>query len=247
MNSFLPVSHICSLVAMMTRVNALWNKSPLVIYSVRIFFVLNMISYITIMSYGNATATIMPNISPLTGCYYFPTFDKMYITFFIALGFETFLVVLNITRSYPLARQKTIRLPLTTLLFTDGLIYWAIVIFGQAFILIFVFHPTIPISGAVIGSALPVILTGVACNRLFIRLQSLLVVDDVETNGLFADVSGKISSGNSPMPSDSAHAQDYGGRKRRVYGPLSTNFSDIHMTEFDNKGASTHQERNEPS
>ncbi|PVG00122.1 hypothetical protein CPB86DRAFT_782988 [Serendipita vermifera] len=233
--------------AMMTRVNALWNKSRLVIYSIRVFFVLHLGSYIGIMSYGHATAIKMPNIPPFTGCFIFPTWDKMYIVFFTALAFEILLIVLNVIRSYPFARQKAIRLPLTTLLFTDGLFYWFVVIFGQIFLIVFMFNPTIPGSTAIIGSAPPIVLTGVSCNRLFIRLQSLLLVDDVEVTEMLADVSGRIFSGNSDKPSDGAHARDYGGRKRRGRGPLSTSFSEINMTEFENKGQSTHQENGDPS
>lgn len=221
--------------ALLMRVRALWYHSRFIINLSTALFVINLLSFVSFLAYMYSTAIIAPYEFPLTGCSLTPTFFKIYIIFITSIVFETCIITLTFVRSYPLSRRQETKFPLSTVLLTDGLIYFLAILASQIASLIIQLIGDLSLILPVTLSYPALAIVAVACNRLFIRLQSVLLVQRGYTT---ADegVSANVWTNSSNATSTTAgRGYGYGGRKRRVRDPLSTDFSNIGLTQFSRK------------
>jgi hypothetical protein len=165
---------------MIIRVRALWSDSRPVVGVAIFLSLLNIITFITVLSLEYFTATIIPYTWPFTGCLIFPTFKPIYLIFIASILFETYVIVAILAKCVPLALSPKVRSPLSTILVTDGLIYYIIILAFQLLDIVLSFAGETPVSMPVIASYPITALVGVACNRLFIRLQGTSLVSDPE-------------------------------------------------------------------
>jgi hypothetical protein len=150
---------------------------------------------------------------PFTGCEVTITFEHTYVLFLTGILFETCMVVLTIIRSYPIAqasRNGTPRSPLWTLLLQDGILYYASIIGVQIFTVVLSKLPqnnkhSVP----AILSYLPFVVPGIACNRLFIRLQTALLIKE----GTIIETTHSITPGDDTGSSELT-VMPYGARRR---------------------------------
>ncbi|KAG8867286.1 hypothetical protein FRC20_006196 [Serendipita sp. 405] len=185
-----PSSHLFLIsLAMLLRVIALWNRSRLVKMIVISLFLVNILFYVVsaVYAYAKGDGWISLETSPFTGCLPLP--DQrvpFYIIFITALIFETSIVFFTILKSYPLLAQKSIdrgMFRLSSVLFNDGVIYYSAVILSQAISLYastisVETHPTVSIP--IVSSAPAIVVTTVACNRLFLRLHDVILTREDE-------------------------------------------------------------------
>lgn len=171
-------------VTMIIRVYALWNRSRPVLYLVLSMFFAHLGTYSSMMAYSLATAAITSNTPPFTGCMVMPTWDKAWITFTTSIALETLLFILIVAGSYPIVRQRGMKAPFYSLLFEDGLAYYSIVIISQviSFIALKVYTP---VTATFLGSYPTVAIIGIACGRLLLRPQRLLLGYGAETSDSF--------------------------------------------------------------
>jgi hypothetical protein len=165
---------------MIIRVRALWPDSRPVVGVAIFLSLLNIVTFIAILSLGYMTALITPNTRPFTGCLILPAFKPAYLILIASLLFETYVIVVILAKCVPLALSRKVRSPLSTILITDGLIYYIIILAFQLLDIVLVFAGDVTVSIPVIFSYPTTALVGVACNRLFIRLQGTSVVSDPE-------------------------------------------------------------------
>ncbi|PVG00141.1 hypothetical protein CPB86DRAFT_249086 [Serendipita vermifera] len=221
--------------ALLMRVRALWYHSRFIINLSTALFVINLLSFVSVLAYMYSTAIIAPYEKPFTGCSLTPTFSQIYIIFITSIAFETCIITLTFVRSYPLSRRQETKFPLSTVLLTDGLIYFLAILASQIASLIINVIGDLSLILPVTLSYPALAIIAVACNRLFIRLQTVLLVQRGYTT---ADegVSANVWTNSSNATSTTAgRGYGYGGRKRRVRDPLSTDFSNIGLTQFSRK------------
>ncbi|PVF96865.1 hypothetical protein CPB86DRAFT_708243, partial [Serendipita vermifera] len=210
--------------SLIIRVNALWARSTWVVLFSKVLFVLHILAHIGIISYNYAKAISIPNLPPFTGCFIISVFSQSWIIFVLSIAFETCMVILTVVRSCPGARERSLKMPLWTLLLKDGVLYYCCIIAAQLLALIASLVPVdINVSFPIILSYPLVVVTGVACNRLFIRLETLLQGGGEDMTGLTNVDSTVIFLGES---GGNQTALMYSGR-RRLRDPLSTDFSAI--------------------
>jgi hypothetical protein len=99
-------------------------------------------------------------------------------------------------------RDQQVRLPLIHLLMLDGLVYYISIISTHSIILFTGLFADSTLALAVLGSFPTVATAGVACNRMLLRLQNVLLFDNVYTSGIAMttmDVSAGIGADTLPI------------------------------------------------
>lgn len=160
--------------AMISRVYALWNRNKWVLASSCLLCILHIGYYTAMVTYAFANGTWTPASLPFTGCFVTLGFDKLWTVCIPTLVFETVNVSLIVYKTWSIAGQSNIRTPLVTMLLEDGVLYYLVVIAIQILTSVSFFVPsdlTIPL----VRAYPTFVVIGVACNRLFSRLQSLLL------------------------------------------------------------------------
>ncbi|PVG00136.1 hypothetical protein CPB86DRAFT_248949 [Serendipita vermifera] len=220
---------------MWLRVRAMWYHSRLIITISTLLFLLNVLSYIIIISYMQATAVIGPALPPFTGCSFQPTFRHAYITFIMSILFETFVIFVTVIKSWPILRHRRFKLPMYSLLLKDGLVYYISICSMHAVIVIAGFFADFITAVEVITSIPALAVTGIACNRMFLRLQATLL-----GRGTFSFSSRALDTSIPPRRWAATGAEitiannDHWTVESRQ-GPGSTHWSDIGMTDLDGK------------
>lgn len=159
---------------MIIRVYALWNRDKWVLTGVLILCFLHVVCYAAISCYTFATSVVIPASPPFTGCMVTFGFDKIWISFVAALLFETVVISLIVYKTWFFATQGDIRTPLFTMLFTDGVVYYLVMIASQILGLMCFLVPSALVI-PVLRSYSQFSIAGVICNRLLARLQRLLL------------------------------------------------------------------------
>jgi hypothetical protein len=167
---------------MIIRVRALWSDSRPIVGVAVFLSLLNIITYITVLSLDYVTGVIIPNNWPFTGCLVFPAFKATYLIFIASILFETYVIVVILAKCVPLALSKQVKSPLSTILVTDGLIYYIIILAFQLLDIVLAFTGGTLIAMPAIASYPITALVGVACNRLFIRLQGTSLVAGLQSD-----------------------------------------------------------------
>jgi hypothetical protein len=214
-------------VALATRVRALWLRSRLVVGITWFIFALNIASYIASFGYMYGTATMVPATSPFTGCQFIPISGPWYIPLITCIVLETCFIVLTVIKTYPQVRQQ-VGGPnnwLSSLLLTDGLIYYLTIITVQTSTLILTYVADSSVSFPIVASFPALTAIAISCNRLFIRLQSSL---NNKTNRNLGD--NTLSWRAAEISYNEVITFGQGGR-RRVRSPLSTDFTSIPLGE----------------
>lgn len=160
--------------AMITRAYALWNRDKRILIGTLSVFLIHITVYIVVTCYAYGTGTMLPSSPPFTGCFLILGYDKLWVTFIPNITFETLIVILTVYKTWSITIQSGIRTPLFTMLLSDGLLYYWIIMASQVLSFICMMVPsslTVPI----IGAYPSITITGIACNRLFTRLQRLLL------------------------------------------------------------------------
>ncbi|PVF98119.1 hypothetical protein CPB86DRAFT_853620 [Serendipita vermifera] len=232
---------------LMMRVRALWRHSRIVVWGSFIAFALYMLAYMGLLFYTYGTSYLNSNVFPFTGCIIAPTFSKAYLIFVITIAFETFTIIFTMIRTYPMARGSGgFRLPLLTVLITDGLFYYFAILVAQVCMLVIPFVSSRSVSIPLVSSYAAISVVGVAVNRLFIRLQSVLL------NRVYVNRSGNITSAKPWMSGMSitqaeiadtnrnAHMFDY-RRRQSARNPWDTDISDVWLREVDRRNTVTNR------
>src|SRR4051812_35561454 len=107
---------MCFVVAMITRVYALWNRDKRILIGTLSLFAVHVVSYTTLLCYGYVKGISMVQFPPFTGCMTLPGYDKVWLSFIASLGFETMIIFLTVYQSWSVASQKGIRTPIYTML-----------------------------------------------------------------------------------------------------------------------------------
>jgi hypothetical protein len=211
-----------------TRVRALWFRSQLVVGITWFIFALNITSYIVSFGYMYGTATMVPATSPFTGCQFIPLVGPWYIPLITCILLETCFIVLTVIKTYPQVRQQVggSNNWLSSLLLTDGLIYYLTIITVQTSTLILTSVADSSISFPILASFPALTVIAISCNRLFIRLQSTLN-NKPDKN---------LGENTLPWRVTEINYEDvvtFGqGGRRRVRSPLSTDFTSIPLGEI---------------
>jgi hypothetical protein len=171
---------------MMTRVYALWDRDRRILVLSLLGFALNIGCFVILSSYSIAKGVTFANIPPFTGCTSFPGNGPTWIIFAMCLGFETMIVCLTVYKSWSVAVQRGIKTPLYTLILQDGVAYYIIIILSQVLTITALYVPS-PITGPIAQSFPSIAVSGIACNRLFTRLQRLLLEKSAIQSGFPAE------------------------------------------------------------
>jgi hypothetical protein len=225
------------LTATMTlRGQALWSHSrPIKIVLLLLFLATGLAPFI-VVGHIYAKATLEPATSPFTGCSIIASNGLLYIIYVPAFINSTVLIILTIIRSYPFLRQGSTRLPLHHLLLGDGLAFYCVIVAAQIITLICTYSINLSlVSVPLSGSALPVAV--VACNRMLIRLQSVLVSQDVmalDPRSSGANVSaGLWSRGVLTTYEFSVRAHHFErGRGRKRRDEIATNWTELVLADL---------------
>jgi hypothetical protein len=190
-------------------------------------FALNIATYIVGFGYMYGTATMVPATSPFTGCQFMPTLGPWYIPLITCIVLETCFIVLTVIKTYPQVRQHVggSNNWLSSLLLTDGLIYYLTIITVQISTLILTYVADSSVSFPILASFPALTAIAISCNRLFIRLQRNL---SNKIDGIHDDYTSEVMT--SEVNCDEVVTFGQGGR-RRVRSPLSTDFSSIALAE----------------
>ena len=178
-----PWSHSPSSDILLSRVYALWNLSRYILAVCLCAFILDVGSYIGVSAYVIATADATGAAPPLTGCRLASSHGYTYV-FAILMVFEAAIVFMIVFKSYPTIRVQGVKAPLYSLLFGDGVVFYSAILVAHLLVLVSLLSPsmaTLPI----IESCPPMLVIGVACNRLLLRSQRLLQSRGSELPTLF--------------------------------------------------------------
>lgn len=198
---------------MIIRVHALWNRDRRVLGGVVTLLVLHTITYFVVMSYATITGSLVPASPPFAGCVPQTRFDKMWIPSIPVLVFETVVISLIVYKTWFFATQGSIRTPLYTMLFEDGLVYYLVIMASQLMTLVCILVPS-SLTGPIAQSFFAFTIIGVACNRLLARLQRLLVGDskgqsDFSTMDLWSSVDPELTYGGRRRDSEARIEQSH--------------------------------------
>ncbi|PVG00132.1 hypothetical protein CPB86DRAFT_783000, partial [Serendipita vermifera] len=237
---------------MTLRVRALWNHSRPVQIVVTLLFLGNILISFIVVGYAHATTVIVPADPPFTGCTVTTSSRFANITLIITIPsafiFETLVIIFTVIGSYPLIRQRDIKLPLFHLLFTDGLAFYCVIMAAQLLTLICFYDGDMSVLFTVAISSPAVPVTAVASNRLLLRLQNVLVTQDV----MMRDPDSSNTNASTLLWAEpvvttdefsvrTSHSERGRGSKR--YCPLSTQWSSIALADLgDHQHQSTSRE-----
>lgn len=157
----------------------------------------NIATYFTLVPYTFLKGQIIPSSPPFIGCILMPGYDKTWIIITTGISYETIIIGLTIYQSWSVARQSGVRTPLYTLILGDGIIYYMFIMASQILTLITSSTHT-PISLALAAASPSVPVTGIACSRLFTRLQCHLIQKNQGVTSLGMETSAGISFGRYP-------------------------------------------------
>jgi hypothetical protein len=220
------------------RIRALWRHSRIVVWTSSIAFLTYMLMYMALLFYTYGTSYLNSNVPPFTGCIISPSFSKVYLIFVITIAFETFTIIFTMIRSYPIARDRGhFKLPLLTVLITDGLFYYFAILIAQVCMLVIPFVSSRSVSIPLISSYAAISIIGVATNRLFIRLQSVLLMrvhgntssDTASSRPWTSRITTNKAGGGRP----NRGGPTLGYERRRALDPWDTCVSDISLQEID--------------
>jgi hypothetical protein len=182
---------------MTLRVWAMWKHSRGVVATISILCILNILTYTIIIAYGIGTATIGPSTLPFTGCTFKPSFQYPYVSVIMSISLETLVIALTVIRLSSILRHKRTPLPIIRLLMQDSLVYYIVVVSIHSFVLLVGFFANFTVAIAVFGSLPAIAVAGVACNRMLLRLRSVLLPDKVYAPDIkmdTVDVSARIGA-----------------------------------------------------
>jgi hypothetical protein len=210
-----PLSHPVSSDALLARVYALWNLSRRVLVVCSFAFILNTGSYLGYSIYVNAISRATGATLPFRGCSLHSTFRGTYGCFVISIVFETIVILLITIKSYPIVRLRGIQAPLYSLLFEDDLAFYCVMLVAQIFALAAMFSPSLA-TVPTLGSGPSFFVIGVACNRLLLRLQRLLLGRGSGFSSSFtsrgvtnaADITIDLGNRNDSYPADDSTGDD---------------------------------------
>jgi hypothetical protein len=180
---------------MTLRVRAMWKHSQGATIAITLLCILNVSNFTITMPYGLITATFGPATFPFTGCTFVPSFRHQYVGFTTCIAFETLVIALTVIGLSSFLHGPHMRLPLVSLLMQDGLIYYFCII-SIHFLLFFtgIFaNVTWSLPFAMTSPAIAV--AGVACNRMLLRLQNVLLSNGLNPSSMRMtemDVSARI-------------------------------------------------------
>jgi hypothetical protein len=222
---------------MALRVQALWSHSRPIKLMVILLFLVNLIAPIVVVSHIYATGLLVPAKPPFTGCSIVASSNFTYMVFIPAFLYETLIIVLTVIKSYPLLRQGSITLPLSNLLFKDGLVFYFAILATQLITLIcsYTGNMSLLMSITLSGPALPV--STVACNRLLMRLQSALINQDVlAVEPKSSATNASIGLWNIPVLTTDefsiGRSELERGRGQKRQEELATNWTDIVLADL---------------
>ncbi|KIM31963.1 hypothetical protein M408DRAFT_21145 [Serendipita vermifera MAFF 305830] len=207
--------------AMITRVYALWNRDRRVLVATLLGFFMQITVYIVMTSTAYATGSIFPVDPPFTGCFILLGNHLLWIMFIPNIAFETLIVGLTVYKSWSIAVQSGIRAPVFTMLLSDALLYYWVIIGAQILSFVCMMVPS-PMTLPIIGSYPTITVTVVACSRLLIRLQRLLLSESKGQSGFTTEGFGR-SMVPEVLYEDNAK------------GPNTTNPGDIRLRSMNNK------------
>jgi hypothetical protein len=221
------------LIATMTiRAQALWNHSRPIKMVLLLFLLVTVLTPPIVVGRMYAKATLKPATPPFTGCSITAPTQLIYVIYIPAFIDETLIIMLTVIKSYPIFRQGLTKLPLYNLLFRDGLVYYCAIVVAQVLTLVCFYsgNISIPLSGPSLPAAI------VACNRLLIRLQSVLINQDVTTldpksstiNGSTGLWSGSIFT----TDEFSARVSHFERRGHRQRDELATNWTELVLADL---------------
>jgi hypothetical protein len=180
---------------MASRVRAMWKHSQRVTTAVTMLSTINVLTFVIIMPYTLATATFGPATFPITGCTFVPSFQQYYVTYILCIFFETVVVVFTVIRLSAMIYGHQMRMPLISLLMQDGLVYYIAVVSAHSIVFFTGMFAGPTLTCVVFGSLPGIAVAGVACNRMLLRLQSILLYNEVHVTGIGMtemDVSARI-------------------------------------------------------
>jgi hypothetical protein len=189
----------------MLRIRALWYHLRQVVTAVTLLCIGNILTFIITIAYGLATATIGPATYPFTGCFFNPSFRRQYISFITSIVFETVIITLTIIRVWSVMYDGQRRLPLFTLLIQDGLLYYISIMCIHFIVLFTGLFADFTVALAIFGSLPSIAVAGVACNRMLLRLQGILLASDIISSDIGmtdVDVSARIRTGTAAITTD---------------------------------------------
>ncbi|PVF96506.1 hypothetical protein CPB86DRAFT_798816 [Serendipita vermifera] len=167
-------------IVMLVRVHALWPNSRIAPGMAILLFLFNIITFISVLCHVYTTAIIIPSAPPFTGCLFLANFKSTYLIFIGLLVFETYVIALILAKCVPIALKRRVKSPLSTVLMTDRLIYYIVVLAFQVLDIIIGLTGNFSLVTIVIRSYPVTALVGVACNRLLIRLQSKSLMPELD-------------------------------------------------------------------
>jgi hypothetical protein len=150
-------------------------------------FILNIGIYSGFTAYMVAITRATGATPPLTGCNLHSTIKGTYACFLISIIFETIIIFLIVLKSFPIVRLRRVKAPLYSLIFEDGMKFYFAMLLTQILTLVAMISPSMA-TAPILGSAPPLFVIGVACNRLLLRSQRLL-------EGRGSDFSSSFTSG----------------------------------------------------
>lgn len=209
---------------MALRVNALWSDSRL-IKSITMFLALtNILALVITGSYSWATAVVLNRLFRTVGCSMIPhvnlALNGIFIPSFI---FETYVLIFTLIKVYPMVQQSGAGLPLLSLLLSDGIAYYIIIIIAQVLSFTVSFYNNATLLFPI------VVISAITCNRLFIRLQGVLVAGEIVvfdvTTGF--GVAGRIWTETTRGTDGDIRLLPCDERGRPIRRPVSTQWSDI--------------------
>ena len=206
----------------------------------------NFLNYFFI--YGTALARGTPVVSqlPYTGCAFVLNSPVLWIVFANTLIFEAISISLIIYKAWPIARQSGIQTPVFSLLLEDGIAYYLAFTASKLFTVGAIYVPT-PISFVVLSSYPSVPVAALSINRLFIRLQRVMINKPTITNFTSADFStAKYGTSSGTASSGPKEVTTFGGSgpAGRIRARRHQNGDDV-FTEGDIELYSPHEAEHE--
>ncbi|PVG00127.1 hypothetical protein CPB86DRAFT_248610 [Serendipita vermifera] len=113
-----------TVLAILLRIIALWNRSRLVKGVATLLSLANILAFVITNSYGWAIVSVKSQMWPFIGCSATPQGDlKINLLLIPGFTFETSALIFTLLRVYPMVKQAGERLPILNLLLSDGIAY----------------------------------------------------------------------------------------------------------------------------